>query len=111
VIVVAHPTKEGGQSGETMTLYDISDGAMWANKAEIGIIVTRGSTPNAVGRSMSQINVRKIKFWETGELGETLLAFDVPSRQFATNQLDLLAQPNRAPHLRLIEGDEGWTSI
>ena len=41
IIVVAHPTKEGGKAGsiEDATLYDINGGAVWNNKADLGVIV------------------------------------------------------------------------
>jgi twinkle protein len=41
IIIVAHPTKEGGKAGkvEDATLYDINGGAVWNNKADLGVIV------------------------------------------------------------------------
>jgi twinkle protein len=41
IIIVAHPTKEGGKVGsvEDATLYDINGGAVWNNKADLGVIV------------------------------------------------------------------------
>lgn len=43
LFIVAHPTKEGGLKDdiEQMSLYDISGGQAWANKADIGIIAHR----------------------------------------------------------------------
>jgi twinkle protein len=41
IIIVAHPTKEGGKSktlGDA-DLYDINGGAVWNNKADIGVVV------------------------------------------------------------------------
>jgi twinkle protein len=45
VIVVAHPAKLRKEDGHlpVPTLYDIADSAMWANKADVGIIVHRKS--------------------------------------------------------------------
>jgi len=46
MIVAAHPTKMGkDKDGKIImpSLYDISDSAHWANKADVGIIVHRGS--------------------------------------------------------------------
>jgi twinkle protein len=60
--IVAHPDKNAGvnQSAEMMNLYSISGGAVWANKADHGIIVARevGST-GPTGASI--INVVKCK--------------------------------------------------
>lgn len=44
-IVVAHPAKLRKEDGKTPipTLYDIADSAMWANKADVGIVVHRKS--------------------------------------------------------------------
>jgi twinkle protein len=80
-IVVTHPTKASGRQHESaedgpMTLYDISDGATWANKAELGLAVHREHGP------MSTIAIRKVKFWDTGKIGQVLLPFDEDRRQF-----------------------------
>jgi twinkle protein len=41
IIIVAHPTKEGGKASsvEEASLYDINGGAVWNNKADLGVIV------------------------------------------------------------------------
>jgi len=82
VIVVAHPTKEAGKAvkeGSAMTLYDIADGATWANKAEFGIIVHRGNEKNTA----TQIYVRKVKHHRiTGRVGDALLQYDPDVEQF-----------------------------
>lgn len=41
IIIVTHPTKEGGKlnSVEDFTLYDINGGAVWNNKADLGVLV------------------------------------------------------------------------
>jgi twinkle protein len=41
IFIVAHPTKEGGKamSVESVDLYDINGGAVWNNKADLGVIV------------------------------------------------------------------------
>jgi twinkle protein len=41
IIIVAHPTKEGGrvESIKDASLYDINGGAAWNNKADLGVIV------------------------------------------------------------------------
>ena len=63
---------------EKVSLYDISDGATWANKAELGIIVSRQSPQDR----LTEIGIRKVKFWETGRLGDLHLAFDDRLRAF-----------------------------
>ena len=46
LIIVAHPTKEGGKSKtiEDADLYDINGGAVWNNKADLGVIVWADNT-------------------------------------------------------------------
>lgn len=41
IFVVNHPTKEGGKMGSVkeISLYDIAGGAVWRNKADVGVIV------------------------------------------------------------------------
>ncbi|WP_407529413.1 AAA family ATPase [Methylobacterium oryzisoli] len=87
-IVVPHPTKDAALSvsnGVPMSLYSIADGATWANKAEIGAIVNRESANSTV----STVLVKKVKFHETGKVGEVSLNFDTDLRMF-------LPQPPRA---------------
>jgi twinkle protein len=79
--IVAHPTKAAALSakaGDKVSLYDISDGATWANKAEFGIIVSRQSPQDR----LTEIGIRKVKFWETGRLGDLHLTFDDRLRAF-----------------------------
>jgi twinkle protein len=46
IIVVAHPTRESGKNAtvKDASLYDISGGAAWNNKADIGIVVLPDDT-------------------------------------------------------------------
>jgi twinkle protein len=79
--IVAHPTKAAALSakaGDKVSLYDISDGATWANKAELGVIVSRQSPQDR----LTEIGIRKVKFWETGRLGDLHLTFDNRLRAF-----------------------------
>ena len=74
-IIVAHPTKAAGiavKNGEPVSLYDISDGATWANKAELGVIISRRS----INDTLTQVAIRKVKFRGTGRLGEAWLTYD-----------------------------------
>jgi twinkle protein len=74
-LVVAHPTKAAGvaaKSGDPVSLYDISDGATWANKAEQGVIISRKSPHDTI----TEVGIRKVKFRGTGRLGEVFLTYD-----------------------------------
>jgi hypothetical protein len=57
--IVAHPTKAAALSakaGDKVSLYDISDGATWANKAELGVIVSRHSPHD----HLTELGIRKV---------------------------------------------------
>lgn len=60
VLVVAHPTKlrpeKAGQPLPIPTLYDISDSAHWANKADVGIVVHRKDEKTTL------IRIQKVKY-------------------------------------------------
>lgn len=74
-MVVAHPTKAAhyaAKQGDPISLHDISDGSAWANKAEIGLIVSR----LGVETSQSEIGIRKIKFPGTGRIGDVGMRYD-----------------------------------
>jgi twinkle protein len=80
-VVVAHPTKAAGvavRSGDALSLYDISDGATWANKAELGVMIHRD--PMMPGGA--NVGIRKVKFHETGKIGDVTLVFDTELRGF-----------------------------
>jgi twinkle protein len=109
VILVAHPTKAAGEealTGKGMSLYDISDGAMFANKAEVGVIVEKSREANAVGRRPSSVHIRKMKFHKAGREGTAILQFNEPLRMFDImrasddDAADSLFQP--PPSLRLL---------
>lgn len=66
--VIAHPTKLYKNSDgkyDPPTLYDISGGAQWRNKADNGFCVYRDFETNEV-----RVIVQKIRFREIGQLGE-----------------------------------------
>lgn len=50
IIIVTHPTKDGGKNStlEDFSLYDINGGAVWNNKADLGVIVWAENTATAV---------------------------------------------------------------
>jgi twinkle protein len=72
VIVVAHPSKQGSlKEPDQISLYDISDTAHFANKADLGVVVAR----SALG-STATIMIKKIRYQpETGTIGECNLQF------------------------------------
>lgn len=82
VIVVAHPTK-GAAKGEpeAISLYDVSDSAHWANKADLGVIVARlGSMQD----TLTGIFIKKVRYQpETGRIGDIELVYDPETRMFS----------------------------
>jgi twinkle protein len=83
LIVAAHPTKqlkdkEGNY--QIPTLYDISDSANWANKADIGMVIWRGKVG---GDYQTKLRIAKARYAEvTGEPGDVELRFNPYSRHF-----------------------------
>ena len=70
VWLVAHPTKlerEKDGSYRCPTMYNISGGAHWRNKADNGIIVH--AELGAVRSPSTEIHVQKIRFRQIGQLG------------------------------------------
>jgi twinkle protein len=72
VIVVAHPTKLGADV--VPGLYNISDSAHWANKADLGLVVHPGDpeNPNARQIIISKVRLKRI----AGLTGVVMLSFD-----------------------------------
>ena len=75
LIIAAHPAKmHRNRDGKypTPTLYDISDSAMWANRADIGIVVERIEGTD----DQTTIQVVKSRFHDQiGVPGDTMLRF------------------------------------
>ena len=82
LIVVAHPTKSGAsKKSDEISLYDVSDSAHFANKADIGVVVARVGEDTF--SNVSAIHVRKIRYQpDAGELGEVKMKFDRERRMF-----------------------------
>jgi len=80
VVVVAHPTKDVSRGGEYRrpTLYDIESSAHWFNKCDHGVII---EWPERVVPE-SVIEVAKVRFPESGRVGEVRMRFDEPSGRF-----------------------------
>jgi len=75
--VIAHPknlTKNSDGNYDPPTMYDISGGAHWRNKADNGICVYRDFETN-----LTTIIVQKIRFREIGQLGEASLKYTYTS--------------------------------
>jgi twinkle protein len=82
LIIAAHPAKmQRNREGAypRPALYDISDSAMWANRADVGVIVDRPSKD----RDITVIDVVKVRFQDQiGEPGEITLRFNWQSGRY-----------------------------
>lgn len=78
IIIIAHPDKNAGrnESIDEMTLYSISGGAVWKNKADGGIIIGQEiNSDGATGNTIVKCDKRKD--WDVmGIPGQVTLAFD-----------------------------------
>jgi twinkle protein len=82
IIIVAHPTKEGGKSKtiEDADLYDINGGAVWNNKADLGVIVWADN----VAMPDRQVKVARSKdFLRMGRPGIVRMRFDPQHATFS----------------------------
>lgn len=78
--LMAHPTKlQKGSDGKypVPTLYDISGGAHFYNKADFGITVHRNTEENA-----TEIHVQKVKFLHLGNKGMAKFAFNLNNHRY-----------------------------
>ena len=85
IVIVAHPTKEGGKSktlGDA-DLYDINGGAVWNNKADLGVVVwCDGDKPAET--PVRQVKVAKSKnFLVFGRPGVVEMAFNPARVEFS----------------------------
>lgn len=75
LIIVAHPDKQSGRSGQSIlqwSLYDIDGGAVWNNKADHGLIVLH----NKDVKGETYWNISKSKDWlRMGEPGIVRMRF------------------------------------
>jgi twinkle protein len=75
IFVVCHPTKEGGRlmSVPDASLYDINGGAVWNNKADLGVVVLADDVNNTI----RHIKIVKSKeFLVMGLPGTVSMSFD-----------------------------------
>src|SRR5262249_10351551 len=89
IIIVAHPTKEGGKSktlGDA-DLYDINGGAVWNNKADVGVVVwCDGEPAKTLARD---IKVAKSKDFKTfGRPGVVEMTFNPARMTFSCRPND-----------------------
>ncbi len=84
VIVAAHPAKmRPGENGKLAIpgLYDISDSAHWANKADVGIVIWRGEDRN--GNPISKIRIAKSRYHDQiGTPGDVDVVFSLDTNRF-----------------------------
>jgi twinkle protein len=100
VILVAHPSKGGAEKAKVkswrknsygekeevisneITLYDISDSAHFANKADFGVVLSRIGEEGS-GNFDSWIMVKKVRYQTlTGQIGKISLTYDPIKRTF-----------------------------
>lgn len=79
VILVAHPSKSGASKPPSeITLYDISDSAHFANKADFGVVIHR-----IEGSNETNVMVKKVRYQElTGKPGMVPITYDPRTRTF-----------------------------
>lgn len=84
VIVVAHPTKSGAdKKPQDIGLYDISDSAHFANKADFGVVIHRITTDEGQLTDMSNVMIKKIRYQPvSGQIGSVELVYDRDNRTF-----------------------------
>lgn len=72
VIVVIHPTKDGGlkAAANELSMYDAADSAHWVNKADLGVMVHRD-----YASEMTTIKVGKVRYRQTGRRGDTAFSY------------------------------------
>lgn len=82
VVIVAHPAKSAIQkTPEAISLYDISDSAHFANKADIGVVIAR--LGNIEHDTLTACLIKKVRYQpETGKPGRVDLDFDPETRLF-----------------------------
>jgi twinkle protein len=85
--VVAHPklpTKDKDGNILPPTLYDISDGAMWRNKADYGIVCHRED----MSKNEIEIRVQKVKYKWMGKVGNIVLDYNYKNGRFKSKNDD-----------------------
>lgn len=81
IAIVAHPTKpQKDKDGNfpVPTLYDISDGAMWRNKADYGFICHRAD----MSKNELDVYIQKVKYKWMGKVGMTRFDYNYRNGRF-----------------------------
>jgi twinkle protein len=81
IFVVCHPTKDGGKNAslQDVSLYDINGGAVWANKADLGVIIWADD----VNTTIRSVKIAKSKnFSIMGRPGIVTMQFDPVAVQY-----------------------------
>jgi len=77
--VMAHPTKHKGfEPDQVPTMNDIAGSVHFRNKADFGVVIWRNPKDNDVP---SKCCIEKVRFSETGKVGEVEFVYDKASRQ------------------------------
>lgn len=82
--IVAHPrnlTKDEDGNYKPPTMYEISGGAHWRNKADNGLCVHRPDSSTDI----TEVFVQKIRFREVGKKGKAILKFCRDTGQYEDN--------------------------
>jgi twinkle protein len=120
IFLVAHPTKMqkvqeeiGGVKVWTYpipTLYDVSGGAHWYNKADNGIVVWRDFYAEARDQdpNLNTIKFDKVKLKWTGQKGQTHLQWDPPTGRYLSPGDDGASSPHQPPEVQTSsDGEQG----
>jgi twinkle protein len=84
LIIVAHPTKLKKENGKypIPTLYDVSDSAHWANKADVGIVIYK-DRKDEQSSFMTTVSIQKIRYQGTvGMTGNINYFFNIHTKRF-----------------------------
>jgi len=79
---IAHPTKPfrlKDGSPAPLSLYDIAGSANFANKADIGIVISRREEN---GVFYTDVDVKKVRFKQLGKIGKATLLYDRATGQY-----------------------------
>ena len=97
VVIVAHPTKSGADKGaDSISLYDVSDSAHFANKADLGIVICRKG--DAQFSNTTQVIVRKVRYQpDAGTPGTIELDYNMAYRRFEQRNPDAVRPSKYEP--------------
>lgn len=106
VFLVAHPRTL--YNGETPSLYSISGGANFYNKADYGIIVEREKDSNAIMTSEVNVYVQKVKFKHLGGQGIAKLRYNYNNGRYETRRADVNHWDNSNWLIESNEVENNW---